>query len=190
VLEFTQYLLESKSMKKFDNFPKYIVGLLLVLLFRLVPRPPNVEPITATMMPYSKKWGSMAGIVFCLISVLGYDLISGSFGVWSFITAGTFCLLGLLSGFYFKNRESNIKNYLIFAIFATLLYDAITGLGIGTVFFGQNFVQALVGQVPFTLYHLAGNIVFATVLSPALFRWVVENEKFDVTNIFGRFKVK
>lgn len=190
MLIFVQYIFNFLKMKKIDNLPKYLVGLVFVLLFRLIPKIPNVEPITSTMMPYSKKWGPLAGMIFCTVSVLGYDLLSGTLGVWSLITAGSFALLGLLAGFYFKNRESNVKNYLIFAIFATLLYDAITGLGIGTIFFGQNFMEALVGQIPFTLYHLAGNIVFAVLLSPILFKWVIENEKFEVSSIFTKFKVK
>jgi hypothetical protein len=40
---------------------------------------------------------------------------------------------------------------------------------------------ALVGQIPFTLLHLAGTVVFATLLSPVLYRWVVQNEVFELS---------
>ena len=45
-------------MKKPKNFIKYLIGLLTVISLRLVPHPPNVEPIMATMMPFAKRWAS------------------------------------------------------------------------------------------------------------------------------------
>ncbi|PIR82191.1 hypothetical protein COU20_03470 [Candidatus Kaiserbacteria bacterium CG10_big_fil_rev_8_21_14_0_10_59_10] len=47
---------------------------------------------------------------------------------------------------------------------------------IGPIFTGQPLLRALAGQIPFTLMHLAGTIVFATTLGPVLYRWVVQNE--------------
>jgi len=44
---------------------------------------------------------------------------------------------------------------------------------------------ALTGQISFTLMHLAGTVVFSTLLSPVLYLWVVRNEalEFKVSSI-------
>jgi hypothetical protein len=84
--------------------------------------------------------------------------------------------VGLGAQFYFKNRSGR-KHYAIYAIMATLLYDAITGLTIGPLFFHQSFMVSLVGQIPFTALHLLGNVSFAIVLSPVIEKWLVKEEK-------------
>ena len=76
------------------------------------------------------------------------------------------------------------KNYVLFAVIGTLFYDAVTGLTIGPLLWGQPFMVALIGQIPFTLLHLAGNITFAVVLSPLLYTWVVENKQLTFSKVF------
>ena len=170
----------------FKNWPnplKYVIGLLTVLFFRVVPHPPNVEPVMSSMMPFSKKGGWIAGMIFCLIAIIGYDFLTGTLGVWSLFTAGAYAALGAFAGWFFKNRESKVKNYVLFAIIGTLLYDAVTGIGLGVLVFNQSFMTTLIGQIPFTLYHLMGNIVLSAVLSPLLYDWVVNNPKLDLVKI-------
>ncbi|MFA6981489.1 MAG: DUF6580 family putative transport protein [Patescibacteria group bacterium] len=173
-------------MKIPQNTIKYSIGLLTVIGLRLLPHPPNVEPIMSTMMPFSKKWGWLSGMLFCLFSVLCFDLLTNTLGVWSLMTVGTYSLLGALSGIYFKNKESSIKNYLAFSVAATLVYDAITGIGAGMLFFNQSFMATFIGQIPFTLYHLGGNIVLCSVVSPILFRWVITNPELETTKVFRK----
>ncbi len=160
-----------------ENFIKYIIGLVTVVILRLVPHPPNVEPIMTTMMPFSKKWGWLGGMIFGLLAILSYDIVTRTIGLWSLITISTYSLLGIAAGLYFKNRKSTVKNYLIFAIVGTIVYDAITGIGMGVLLFHQTLIQTLVGQIPFTLYHLGGNIFFAITLSPLVYNLVVKNPK-------------
>lgn len=177
-------------MKTPKNIVKYIIGLLTVLLLRIVPHPPNVEGIMSTMMPFSKKWGWLSGMVFALLAILVFDVITGTLGVWSLMTAGTYALLGVLSGLFFKKRKSSVKNYVGFAIVGTLIYDAITGIGTGMLFFNQSFMVTFIGQIPFTLYHLGGNIVFAAIVSPALYKWVITNPKLETQNVLSIFARK
>lgn len=169
-----------------QNAPKYLVGLLIVLALRLVPHPPNVEPIMSSMMPFSKKWGWLSGLVFCLLAVLGYDLLSGTLGQWSFITAATYAALGALAGVYLKNKPNKARHYVGYAIVATLVYDAITGIGMGMLMFKMPFMLTVTGQIPFTLYHLAGNIALSAVVSPLLYRWVIENRRLETSNMLAR----
>lgn len=102
------------------------------------------------------------------------------------MTAGTYGLLGIVAGFYFRNRDSSVKNYLSFSIVATIIYDAITGIGSGMLFFHQSFLSTFIGQVPFTLYHLAGNAILAGLVSPLLYKWVLDNPSLDTKQILGK----
>ncbi len=153
---------------------KYLTGIVVVIGLRLLPHPPNIEPITATLMPFGKQFGILGGALFGAITVLLYDLFTGTLGMWSLLTVSGFVLLGVASGMYFKKDRGRF-GYLRFAIVGTIGYDVLTGLSVGPLFFGQPFMEALVGQVPFTMYHLAGNILLALVLSPLIEKWVVKN---------------
>lgn len=167
---------------------KFIIGLISCLLIRLIPfRPPNVEPILATQMPFAKAYGSTVGFSFAFLSIIIFDITTGTLGYWSLLTAGTYGILGIWASFYFKNRKSNSLNYAKFAILGTFFFDAVTGLSIGPIFFAQPFLEALMGQIPFTLWHLLGNTSFALILSPALHRWIIENKKFETRNIINVF---
>lgn len=174
--------------KKPKNFIKYLIGLLTVISLRIVPHPPNVEPIMSTMMPFAKRWGKLAGLSFTLLAILSFDLITGTLGVWSIMTAGTYALLGIAAGFYFKNKENKIKYYVRFSVVGTLIYDAITGIGTGMLFFKQSFMLTFMGQIPFTLYHLAGNIALAAIVSPLLYRWVLENKNLETQPVIDKVK--
>ncbi len=169
-----------------QNFIKYLIGLLTVIILRLIPHPPNVEPIMSTMMPFSKKWGWLSGTVFCLLAVFSYDLLTGTLGIWSLMTGGAYALLGIAAGIFFKNRANKVGYYVGFSVVATLVYDAITGIGTGVLFFHQSFTATFTGQIPFTLYHLGGNIVLSAIVSPLLYRWVITNPQLETTSAVRR----
>lgn len=158
------------------NWFKYTLTFLAVLALRLVPfRAPNIEPIMATTMPLGKVYGKLAGFLFGSLSIVIYDSITSGIGVWTAITAVAYGLVGVGASIYFANRKG-WRNYALYAIFATILYDALTGLSLGPLFFGQSFASAVVGQIPFTLLHLLGNVAFAIVLSPAIEMWAMRSE--------------
>ena len=162
------------------NWFKFVLGFVVCVLIRLLPlRPPNIEPIMATVMPFSRAYGKAAGFFFAFASMVLFDLIVGKVGIWTLITAVAYGLIGLGAAVYFKNKKNIAWNYAKFAIISTILFDAVTGFTIGPIFFGQPFVAAVLGQIPFTAMHLLGNVSFALVLSPALYAFVIENKKFE-----------
>ena len=117
------------------NWFKYVVGFVMCLLIRLIPfRPPNIEPILATQMPFSRAYGKLAGFSFAFLSMVLYDIITGKVGMWTFITAGVYGLLALWAVDYFKNKANNSWSYAKFAVMGTLAYDIVTGLSIGPLF--------------------------------------------------------
>ena len=175
-------------MKK--NLIKYFIGLLVCLLVRLIPfRPPNIEPITSTLMPFSKKWGWLSGATFGFVSVFVFDLFT-NFGIWTYITATMYALMGIAAGLYFKNRKAKIIHYVGFAFVGTLVFDFITGPIMSSLVFKMPFMVALIGQIPFTLLHLCGNIILSATISPLLYKWVISNKNLEWNNLFYLDKAK
>ena len=172
---------------KFDGWVKFSIGWVVIFLVRLLPfRPPNVEPIMATIMPFSKRYKHLGSFLFAFLSIVLFDVVVRQLGPWTIITGVAYGLLGLGAYVFFKNRSASIKNFLIYGVTGTIIYDVVTGLSVGPLFFDQPFVQALVGQVPFTLAHLAGTVVFAITLSPALYRWVILNKRLESSFILSK----
>lgn len=162
-------------MKK--NYFKYITLFIVALVVRLLPfRAPNVEPIMAMQMPLAKVYGSLQAFIFGFMSIVIYDQFTAGLGVWTWIAAFAYGLVGIGSSLYFKNRSSSWKNYALYAVVGTIAFDAVTGLTLGPLFFGQSFTVALIGQIPFTVLHLLSNVSFAIVLSPIIARWVVSSK--------------
>ncbi len=178
-------------MKQPKNIIKYIIGFLVCLLIRLIPfRPPNVEPVTATILPFGKKWGWIAAAIFGAASIVLFDLITLKIGIWTLVTAFMFALIGAASGLYLKKRENKARHYVGFAIIATLIYDFITGPIMSSMIWKMPFMQALFGQIPFTINHLAGNIVLSALLSPILYKWVIDNKHLELNKLVQRFAAK
>ena len=158
---------------------KFVLGWGAVFLFRLIPfRPPNFEPMLATVMPFSKRYGIVGSFLFGFLGIVLYDAITSGWGSWTAVTAICYGLLGVAAHLFFKNRDASVRNFLLFGIPATVAYDAVTMM-IGPLFMQQPLMAALIGQISFTLMHLLGTIVFSVLLSPALYRWVIENERFE-----------
>ncbi|OHA21829.1 MAG: hypothetical protein A2849_02765 [Candidatus Taylorbacteria bacterium RIFCSPHIGHO2_01_FULL_51_15] len=156
---------------------KVLLVFAVSLLFRFLPfRPPNVELILASQIPISKVCGGGISFLFGVFSILCFDILTGTLGPWSSITALAYGSLGLLAASYFKHRSTRAST-VQFAIIATILYDAATGLTIGPLMFNQSFFAALLGQIPFTLMHLLGNIAFALLWSPLLARFLEPREE-------------
>ncbi|KKP62095.1 MAG: hypothetical protein UR64_C0013G0020 [Candidatus Nomurabacteria bacterium GW2011_GWE1_35_16] len=130
----------------------------------------------ATIMPFGKVYGGLYAFTFGFFSIVLFDAVTSGLGIWTLVTALAYGSLGLGASYFFKNR-SGWKNYAVYAVMATILYDAITGLTIGPLFFHQSFLVSLVGQIPFTALHLLGNVSFAIVLSPVIEKWVAREER-------------
>ena len=151
------------------------------LLFRLIPlRAPNVEPIMASIMPLGRKYGALWGFLFGFLSIAIYDLFT-HFGAWTWTVGITYGVIGALSSLYFKKFKSSAFNFAIFAFFATIAFDLITGVLFAPMF-GQTMWNAFILQIPFTALHLAGNIGFALTLSPLINKWLVSEQFFAFTS--------
>ncbi|MEA2701807.1 MAG: energy-coupling factor transport system substrate-specific component [Candidatus Parcubacteria bacterium] len=168
---------------------KLLIGWAAVFLIRLLPfRPANFEPMLATMMPFATRFGYFASFLFGFLSIVLFDAVTSGIGVWTLVTAAAYGALGIGAHVYFKRREATTKNFLIYGVSGTVLYDIVTGLTTGPIFFNQPFMVAVVGQIPFTLMHVFGTVVFTLALSPVLQRWVVRNDTFEIPLVWSRAK--
>jgi uncharacterized membrane protein len=160
-----------------QNKFKILIVFIGCLLFRFIPfRAPNVEPIMASIMPISKKYGALLGFLFGFLSIMIFDSLT-HFGSWTWVAGITYGIIGASSFFYFKKFKSSIFNFAVFAFFATIVFDLITGVLFAPIF-GQTIFNALILQIPFTALHLAGNLGFALTLSPILNRWLLSSQFF------------
>jgi uncharacterized membrane protein len=125
----------------------------------------------ASVMPAARKYGAAFGFLFAFLSMALYDFATGHVGSWTWITALTYGAVGLAAAYYFKKFKASAGNFALFAFFATILFDIVTGI-LPAPFFGQSMLSAALLQVPFTALHLAGNIAFALLLSPVLDKWL------------------
>lgn len=167
---------------------KFIIGWAAVFLFRLLLlpiRPPNFEPMLGTVMPFAKRYGIIASFAFGFFGIVLYDAVTSGWGNWTWITAVCYGALGIGAYYFFKNREASVKNFLIYGIPTTILYDAVTMM-IGPLFNSQSWSLAFAGQIPFTLMHVLSTTVFATFLSPAIYKWVVTNDALEFSIVRTR----
>jgi uncharacterized membrane protein len=164
-------------MSDIKNKFKIFTVFISCLLFRLIPlRAPNVEPIMASIMPLGRRFGAVLGFLFGFLSIFIYDLLT-HFGAWTWVAGITYGFIGIVSFFYFKKFKSSVFNFALFAFFATLIFDFITGILFAPMF-GQTILNAFMMQIPFTALHLAGNIGFALTLSPLINKWLASSEFF------------
>ena len=174
-----------------QNYFRFSLALIFCLLVRLIPlRAPNIEPIFATIMPTSRAYGALSGFFFGFFSITLYDLLTSTLGMQTFFTAAAYGIIGIWASYYFKKNTSKMS-YVRFAIIGTLFFDAFTGLTVGPLFFHQSIMGSIVGQIPFTGMHLLGNIIFAVILSPAIYSYMVrKREKVELVDINKIFNPK
>ena len=163
---------------------KYTLAWIGIILFRFLPfRAPNVEPLLAVVMPFSTRIGYVGSFLFAASSIVVYDAFTSGWGMWTLITMLAYGALGLGSRAFFAHRTPSALNFVGFSIISTIFYDAVTGLTVGPLFFHQSLMVAIVGQIPFTILHLAGSVLFAVLLSPVVYRWVNSAEVVTVQKV-------
>jgi uncharacterized membrane protein len=164
---------------------KLLIGFAICFVLRLVTRAfpaqlSNVEPIMATLMPFGRRFGMITGFLFAALSVFLFDAVTSGIGIWTWVTAAAYGSIGIAASLALGHLKGTWWQYVLFAIVATVVYDIVTGVILGPVLFGGSMREAFVGQIPFTIKHLAGNIVLGATLSPIIDRWVVRNERLEL----------
>jgi hypothetical protein len=133
------------------------VGLVVASLLRLAHFFPNNDPIMAVVLPYARRRRQWMAIGFPVVAMVFFDLLSAKIGVWTVVTAATYGLLGwLFSMFYARDKARRglraLLTYVGLGAAGVLIFDFVTGPIMSSLLFGMTFQQALVGQIPFTLW--------------------------------------
>ncbi len=133
-----------------------------VRFFRLFP---NNDPVLGVALPSARK-NLWSGILFAIIAMVSFDIITGKVGIWTLVTSLTYAFVILVLGIVFsKMRHVSIKHYLFASIAGVLIFDAITGPMMSTFMFKQNLIVTIMGQIPFTLYHLASTSTYSLLFA-------------------------
>lgn len=161
----------TKNIKTIEDSIKYVGGITLCILLRLFTNTslfPNADPIIGANMPYSQKYGKAAGAAFGFISLVSFDFITGRIGLWTIYCGIAYAALGWFAADYLgKTNKFKMKKYLAYTIIGVIAYDAVTA-SLFAIQFGVSLQTALIMQIPFTIYHLAGATAFTIVLSPIM----------------------
>lgn len=133
---------------------------------------PNNDPIMAVMLPCAKR-GRAAAFAFPMVAMVLFDILSRKVGIWTAVTAGTYGLLGLGFSFVYsalgkRGRRIGPATFLVSGVVGVLVFDFVTGPILSSAMFRMSFAQAFVGQIPFTVKHLASVSAYTLVVSPAL----------------------
>lgn len=173
-----------KKMSK--GWVKMVLGWTFCFAWRVFPfRPPNVEPILATTMPFGKRYGPFGSFLFAALNVILYDLLTGTAGSWTVTGALAYGLVGFGAGLFLR-RDAALWMYPAYAIIGTLVFDGLTGVLFAHLFSTMSYREAFLGQIPFTVNHLIGNVILSLCLSPLLEKFVMKNDALDADALFGR----
>ncbi len=137
---------------------------------------PNNDPIMAVMLPCAKRSRFWA-FAFPVVAMVLFDVLSRKVGVWTAVTAGTYGALALAFSFVYealgkRGRTVGPATFLVSGAVGVLVFDFITGPILSSFLFHMSFAEAFVGQIPFTLNHLASVSAYTLVVSPSL-DWVL-----------------
>ncbi|MBN2066988.1 MAG: hypothetical protein JW744_00800 [Candidatus Diapherotrites archaeon] len=169
---------------------KYTLSILFCNAYRLLRFIPNNDPIMGVMLPYSKqgKWWHAA--LFAFITMLSFDFITSGIGIWTWATAFTYAGLGLLFHFTYRRiKVVKLKHYMGSGILGVLIFDFVTGVVLGPTMFGMSYLQALIGQIPFTAMHLITVSGFILILTPLLDRAVISNPALEDSTVVSKLKM-
>ncbi|MFA6459409.1 MAG: DUF6580 family putative transport protein [Candidatus Paceibacterota bacterium] len=179
--------MKNNIVRSLDGLPKYVAGFVGTFLFRLIS--PflglwNVSPLMATELSGSKAYGPWVGGLYGALSIILLDIMVGKAGSYTLVTALTYGVVGVWGAYFLKGRSASARNFVVASIVGTLFFDLVTGVLMGPILYGQPWLEAIFGQIPFTLRHLAGNMFFASVIAPWFYRKIMDNPKWELVSLF------
>ena len=171
----------------FAGTPKFIAGFIGTLVFRLLTPfmgMGNISPLMATELAGGKAYGPWAAGLYGALSMALLDVTMGKVGSWTVVTSLTYGVVGVWGAFFFRRRNASALNFVIAGVLGALFFDLITGVLMGPLLFGQPWMEAIIGQIPFTLRHVLGNAFFGAVLAPWFYRAIMNNPKWESSRMF------
>jgi len=164
------------------GFLKAGLSILFANALRFLRIIPNNDPIMGIMLPFAKQESVWIAILFPIITMVSFDFITFAVGPWTVVTSLTYGALGLFFYFFYKKiRKGKVgmKTYLGSGVFGVLVFDFVTGVLATPFMFHMSFEQAFLGQIPFTLMHLATATGYILIVTPLLDKHILGNPVLD-----------
>jgi hypothetical protein len=154
---------------KAKNALTFVGGLVLVSLYRLLRIFPNNDPIMGFALPIARNQKWWQAFLFPALAMACFDVLTAKVGTWTLITAVLYGSIGVLFHLYFKKKTMvGLGTYAKLSVLGVLLFDFFTGPVMTSYLFKTPFLLSLVGQIPFTLLHLASAVTITILLAPVL----------------------
>ncbi len=145
--------------------------------------PPNVELLMPFVLSAGLAGGPVAGFLVGLSTRAAYDVYLGWAGWWTLLTAPSYAIAGLFIGYVgLKRKALGRWEMALLAGAATIVYDVVSMLAFGLPF-GIPLLNLVVGQIPFSIAHVGGNMLFCFLIAPTLataLRQFISEEKVAV----------
>ena len=133
--------------------------------------PPNIEMLMPFALASGLMLGPAAGFANGLLMRGLYDFFIAWPGPWTFATAFSYGVVGLLAGLvpmFAKGRRIFSRTEIVaLAVALTIVYDLLTLLAFSAMF-RLPLLAALGPQIPFTINHVLGNALFSFAFTPLL----------------------
>ena len=137
-----------------------VLFVLLAVVLRLIPHPPNFAPITALALfsgiSFSNKY---VGMLIPLTVMIISDVFLGFYSITPWVY-GSFILINLY-GVYCK--QVNLKNILV----SSLIFFIVSNFGVWMLGYPktlEGFVACFVMAIPFFTYSIVGDVFYSYVL--------------------------
>jgi hypothetical protein len=160
-----------KSNKIFNNLCLFLGCVGIVLLFRIIPHPPNFTPVIA-MSFYLPLFFGLWSIPFIILAFAITDYFIGfhSLLIW---TWGSLVIIGIISKF-----GNNISSRVLMTITGALIFFIISNFGVWSTsaFYSPNLqglINCYIMGIPFF-----GNTLLSTVLFGTLFEFFIKSKPF------------
>jgi len=138
------------------------------VFIKAVGAPPNIEGLMPFVLAFGMVAGPLYGFVNGLLARALYDGYMGWAGWWTLFTSIAYGIVGLCAAIVgMAKRRWNRLEIGVLAAALTIVYDVLTMLVFGLAFKVPIDVL-LIGQIPFTINHLVGNVTFCVIFTPFL----------------------
>ena len=146
--------------------PKYLIGFILTMVFRLFRVFPNADPIMGFVVPAAKREPIWKSALFAFSAILLFDVITNAVGIWTVVTSLTYGAVAVMISIIIRNRKATLPKYIGVGALGVIVFDVITGPLMSTFIFDMPLWASTLGQIPFTVMHLISVVFMVTIIAP------------------------
>lgn len=166
------------------KYPFFIIAILSVALWRVIPHPPNVTPVMATAL-FCGCFFSDKKMAFLLplLAMLIADIVIGFHSSMLFVYLGV--AITVAAGIVLLKGQPAVKNVLLTTIACSLIFFILTNFGVWLVsgMYAKSLeglLQAYIAGIPFYRNSIVGDVFFVALLFGGYY--LASSQKFRVAS--------